>query len=193
MSSGLSRPSDLLLEGSLCCPGGGIRSGSLDGLVGHDACSKLLLGLLKAGAGGTVHRMDLMTTEQEVKKEKEPSRRHQHVCRGSTFLNMMRDMTASEVNRAAMMIMIMPTGMLVFRPIRAEIHPLPREETGSVILLRKVTHTHSVGRVSSPGSPTGDADALQNVDAKLTDVHEEEEKEPERTVAPAERRRQEQS
>lgn len=41
-----------------------------------------------------------------------------------TFLNMKRDMTACEVKRAAMRIMMMPTGTLVFRPVRAEIHPL---------------------------------------------------------------------
>lgn len=37
---------------------------------------------------------------------------------------MMRDMTAREVKRAAMRIIIMPTGMLLFRPVKAEIHPL---------------------------------------------------------------------
>lgn len=37
---------------------------------------------------------------------------------------MKRDMTACEVKRAAMRIMMMPTGTLVFRPVRAEIHPL---------------------------------------------------------------------
>lgn len=41
-----------------------------------------------------------------------------------TFLNMKRDMTACEVKRAAMRIMMMPTGTLVFKPVRAEIHPL---------------------------------------------------------------------
>lgn len=41
-----------------------------------------------------------------------------------TFLNMMRDMTAREVKRAATRIMMMPTGMLVFKPISAEIQPL---------------------------------------------------------------------
>lgn len=43
---------------------------------------------------------------------------------GGTFLNMMRDMAASEVKRAAMTIIMMPTGMLLFRPVNAEIHPL---------------------------------------------------------------------
>lgn len=41
-----------------------------------------------------------------------------------TFLNMIREMTAEAVKRAAMRIMIMPTGMLVFKPVRAEIQPL---------------------------------------------------------------------
>lgn len=37
---------------------------------------------------------------------------------------MMRDRAAREVKRAAMKIIIIPTGMLVFRPVKAEIHPL---------------------------------------------------------------------
>lgn len=40
--------------------------------------------------------------------------------------------------------------------------------------------------VFSPGAPTSDADTLDNVDAKLTDVHKEESKKPERAVTPAE-------
>lgn len=44
--------------------------------------------------------------------------------RDLTFLNMSSDMTASEVKRAAMGIIMMPTGMLLFRPVKAEIHPL---------------------------------------------------------------------
>lgn len=40
---------------------------------------------------------------------------------------------------------------------------------------------------SSPGAPPRDADTLQDVDAKLTDVHEEEHEEPEGAVTPAER------
>lgn len=51
--------SDLLLEGSLGSPGGRSSSGRLDGLVGHDACGKLLLGLLKTGTGGAVHPVNL--------------------------------------------------------------------------------------------------------------------------------------
>lgn len=39
----------------------------------------------------------------------------------------------------------------------------------------------------SPGAPTSDANTLDNVDTKLTDVHEEEQKEPEGAVAPAEK------
>lgn len=42
---------------------------------------------------------------------------------------MMRDMVARAVNRAAMRIMMMPTGMLLFRPVRAEIHPLEEKRT----------------------------------------------------------------
>lgn len=39
--------------------------------------------------------------------------------------------------------------------------------------------------VLSPGAPAGDAHALDDVDAKLTDVDEEEDKEAEGAVAPA--------
>lgn len=37
---------------------------------------------------------------------------------------MMRDMTADAVKRAAIRIMMMPTGILVFSPVSAEIQPL---------------------------------------------------------------------
>lgn len=52
--------SDLLFEGRLCSPGGGVSSGCLHRLIGHDACGKLLLSLLEAGTGGTVQCMDLI-------------------------------------------------------------------------------------------------------------------------------------
>lgn len=39
-------------------------------------------------------------------------------------MNMMRDRTAREVKRAATRIIKMPTGMLLFRPVRADIQPL---------------------------------------------------------------------
>lgn len=51
--------SDSLLEAFLRGPGGGRSSGRPDRLVGHDARGELLLGPLEAGAGGTVHRVDL--------------------------------------------------------------------------------------------------------------------------------------
>lgn len=51
--------SDLLLEGPLCGPGGGVSGGCLDRLVGHDTCGELLLGSLETGTGGSVRRMDL--------------------------------------------------------------------------------------------------------------------------------------
>lgn len=41
--------------------------------------------------------------------------------------------------------------------------------------------------VFSPGAPSSDAHTLDDIDAKLTDVHEEEHKESERAVAPAHR------
>lgn len=41
---------------------------------------------------------------------------------------MMSDKTASAVKRAAMRIIMMPTGMLVFRAVSAEIHPLQSRE-----------------------------------------------------------------
>ncbi len=44
-------------------------------------------------------------------------------------MNMMRDMTAREVKRAAMTIMMMPTGMLLFRPVKAEIQPLTKRKS----------------------------------------------------------------
>lgn len=37
---------------------------------------------------------------------------------------------------------------------------------------------------NSPCSPASDANSLQDVDAELTDIDEEEDKEAERTVAP---------
>ena len=39
----------------------------------------------------------------------------------------------------------------------------------------------------SPRAPTGDSNTLDNVDAELADVHEEENEESERAVTPAER------
>lgn len=41
--------------------------------------------------------------------------------------------------------------------------------------------------VASPCAPTADPNTLDDVDAKLADVHEEENKEPKRAVAPANR------
>lgn len=52
---------------------------------------------------------------------------------GCTFLNMIRDMAAREVKSTATMIIIAPTGTLLFRQVRAEIHPLWRR-TGSLTL-----------------------------------------------------------
>lgn len=37
---------------------------------------------------------------------------------------MNRDMAARKLKRIAMMIIMTPTGMLLFRQVRAEIHPL---------------------------------------------------------------------
>lgn len=53
---------------------------------------------------------------------------------GCTFLNMIRDIAAREVKRTATMVIITPTGTLLFRQVRAEIHPLWRR-TGSLTLL----------------------------------------------------------
>lgn len=59
-----------------------------------------------------------------------------------------------------------------------------------------ILNTHAVAQhlcfrvpVFSPGAPPSDADTLENVDAKLTDVHEEESKKPEWAVTPAGRER----
>lgn len=62
-----------------------------------------------------------------------------------TFLNMMSDKTASEVKRAAMRIIMMPTGMLVFRAVSAEIHPLQgrkslKDEEGEILELSEHRH-----------------------------------------------------
>lgn len=51
---------------------------------------------------------------------------------------MMSDKTASAVKRAAMRIIMMPTGMLVFRAVSAEIHPLQsrksfKDEDGEIL------------------------------------------------------------
>lgn len=44
-----------------------------------------------------------------------------------------------------------------------------------------------LSRVILPGSPASDANRLDDIDANLTDVNEEENKEPERAVDPVER------
>lgn len=257
--------SDLLLEGSLCGPGGGVSGGRLDRLVGHDTCGELLLGSLETGAGGSVRRMDLkrkrrwFTTVGTLKGQFRHKYTSSHnllppcwgrsfkpPCCAFTFLNMMSDKTASAVKRAAMRIIMMPTGMLVFRAVSAEIHPLQsreafKDEDGEILEFsfykrwtQTQTHTvllsgilkfgfiyssqplfcfqnfspalasvYSTSQIhlnthccfkmlfwwlfSSPGAPTRDADTLQDVDAKLTDVHEEEHEKPEGAVTPAER------
>lgn len=139
--------SDLLLEGSLCGPGGGVSGGCLDRLVGHDTRGELLLGSLETGAGGSVRRMDLkrkrrwFTTVGTLKGQFRHKYTSSHnllppwwgrsfkpPCCAFTFLNMMSDKTASAVKRAAMRIIMMPTGMLVFRAVSAEIHPLQSRE-----------------------------------------------------------------
>lgn len=120
--------SDLLFKGSLRSSGGGVGSGRLHGTVGHDARGKLLLGPLEAGAGGAVQCVDLMTqrtgrTGVELRLGFRRSR-FDFLFASCTFLNMTRDMTASEVKRAAMTIIMMPTGTLRLRPVKAEIQPL---------------------------------------------------------------------
>lgn len=124
--------SDLLLEGSRRGPGGGVGGGRLDRLVGHDACSELLLGLLEAGAGGTVHRVDLFEHDEghDSQRGKQSGDENHYDAHWDA-------------------------------PIQA-----------------------SQSRDPPTGAPTGDADTLEDVDAKLTDVHEEENKKPERTVTP---------
>lgn len=41
-----------------------------------------------------------------------------------TFLNITSEMTADAVKRAAKIIIMIPTGMLLLRPVRDEIQPL---------------------------------------------------------------------
>lgn len=50
----------------------------------------------------------------------------------------------------------------------------------------EVPSTGSCEFYVSPCTPTSDADALHDVHPKLTDVHEEEDEESERAIAPAE-------
>lgn len=52
---------------------------------------------------------------------------------------MKRDMAAREVKRAAMRIIIMPTGMLPFRAVKAEIQPLQQSHV-------LITRTHNIQR-----------------------------------------------
>lgn len=145
--------SDLLFEGPLSSSGGSISGCSLHRLVGHDAGGKLLLGPLKAGARGAVQRMDLMRMwrlEQRSNGGTFPT-----PVVGPTFLNMIRDMVAREVKRTATMIMMMPTGGLLFRPVRAEIHPL-RMRSGPLTLQTAKLPFQS-DRNASPAGFTGDA------------------------------------
>lgn len=57
-------------------------------------------------------------------------------------MNMMRDRTARAVKRAATRIIIMPTGILLFRPVKAEIHPLG--------IRKSLTHNNNVTTNQSP-------------------------------------------
>lgn len=116
------RRSDLLFKGPLSSSGGSSSGCGLHRLVRHDASGKLLLGPLKAGTRGAVERMDLMSMWRLEQRSKVGT--FQTTAVGCTFLNMIRDMAAREVKRTATMIMMMPTGMLLLRPVRAEIHPL---------------------------------------------------------------------
>lgn len=181
------RRSDLLFKGPLSSSGGSIRGCSLHRLVGHDAGGKLLLGPLKAGARGAVERMDLMGMWRLEQRSKVGP--FQTTAIGCTFLNMIRDMAAREVKRTATMIMMMPTGVLLLRPVRAEIHPLgTRTRRLSSHCSQKETRECTWPTPSrSPGAPAGDANTLDHVDAELTDVHKEEEEEPEGAVTPAHR------
>lgn len=45
-----------------------------------------------------------------------------------TFLNITSEITAEAVKSAAMIIIIMPTGILSLRPVRDEIHPLKNKQ-----------------------------------------------------------------
>lgn len=53
-----------------------------------------------------------------------------------TFLNIMSEPTDSAVNRAAISNMMMPTGILVFRPVKAAIQPLAKENNDNMSELR---------------------------------------------------------
>lgn len=116
------RGSGLLFEGPPSSCGSSVSGGSLHRLVGHDPGGKLLLGPLKAGACGSVQRVDLIRRWRLEKRSNVGT--DETTVAALTFLNMIRDMTAREVKRTATMIMMTPTGMLLLRAVRAEIQPL---------------------------------------------------------------------
>lgn len=106
-----------------------------------------------------------------------------------TFLNIMSEHTDRAVNSAAISSMMMPTGILVLRPVRAAIQPLAdrgqrQSEPGCGTRPPAEVQRAQRQKSKSPRSPAGDADRLQDVNAKLTDIHKKEDEEAERTVAP---------
>lgn len=102
----------------------------------------------------------------------------------------MREPTDRAVKRAAISSMMMPTGTLVLRPMRAKIQPLAEAEKNSKpnshcesVLLHNGTCKDGAGKKGikkePPCSPAGDADGLQDVNAELADVDEEKDEEAE--------------
>lgn len=109
-----------------CGVGGGVGGGGLNRLVGHDASGELLLGLLEAGAGGTIQRVHLGGNRGRTGRVPGPTaagRRGDGSTR-LTFLNIMSEQTERAVKSAAISSMMMPTGMLVLSPVSAAIQPL---------------------------------------------------------------------
>lgn len=56
-----------------------------------------------------------------------------------TFLNITSEITADAVKSAAMIIIIMPTGILLLSPVRDEIHPL-KERERTILLVQHMNH-----------------------------------------------------
>lgn len=71
-----------------------------------------------------------------------------------TFLNITNEITADAVKSAAMIIIIMPTGILLLRPVRDEIHPLKEKERTNFTRTahKPFNHRYLRGALYLPGS-----------------------------------------
>lgn len=89
----------------------------------------------------------------------------------------MSEPTDNAVNRAAISSMMMPTGILVFRPVRAAIQPLAKQNKNFITVSEMDKFSSSTKY--SPCPPASDSNSLKDVNPKLTNVDEEEDKEAE--------------